>query len=65
MDSRDRGVRRRAWARSCCCTGYATNRLVFENSYEEGLGVTEYEPDGPGTQDIEDLLNWICGKVRL
>ena len=37
---------------------------AFQDAHGAGLGITEYEPDGKGAEEIHELWRWIERKLE-
>jgi chromosome partitioning protein len=39
-------------------------RTAYQDAHAQGMGVTEYEPEGKAAEEIRELWQWIATKVR-
>ena len=39
-------------------------RTAFQDAHGAGLGITEYEPDGKGAQEVRELWRWMARKLE-
>lgn len=39
-------------------------RTAFQDAHGAGLGITEYEPDGKGAQEVRELWRWLARKLE-
>jgi chromosome partitioning protein len=40
------------------------SRSAFQDAHGAGLGITEYEPEGKGAEEIRDLWRWLARKLE-
>ena len=40
-------------------------RIAYQDAVALGLGVVEYEPDGPAAQEVRAATDWILNKLEL
>lgn len=40
------------------------SRTAFQDAHGAGLGITEYEPDGKGAQEVRELWRWLARKLE-